>query len=118
MLKLSEMQRATLALTRAKAKASLVDVPDRQEAENVFAAQEGLAPALVQPLTEVEADLVVAAIDAIPANAELTADLKYVISVQTRSCRQCAGLMVALRSDQLAAILDAALEQPSAKVQG
>ncbi len=111
---LSEIQKASLAITRARAKASLVDLVDRQQAEDVMAANEGLSPATIQPLTEVEADLVVSAIEAIPPGAKLTADTKYAISIQRVSCAKCAGRMVALRSDQLAAICDAALGEGNA----
>lgn len=113
---LSETQRATLAIVRARAKASLSDLVERQQAEDVMAAKDGLAPANIQPLTEVEADLVVSAIDAIPDSATLSTDLKYVIGVQRNSCGKCAGRTVALRSDQLADIITAAIGESNARV--
>src|SRR5262245_34752776 len=117
---LTESQKASLSIIRAKARGSLVDVPDRQQAENVFAETEGLAPALVQPLTEVPAALVVATIAAIPSDRDLSPELKEIIRVQRKACGGLLGYAVALRSDQLADIIDAALgEKPkNAPVQG
>ena len=111
---LDAKQKAVLTVIRDKAKAKLVDLDKRIIAEAVYAAENDIKPATIEPLQAIDAELVVAAIDAI---ATVPKDLEEVVKVQRKSCGRCKG-EVALRADQLSAILDAALGVPDAKVQG
>lgn len=112
---LNAQQKAVLTIIRDKAKAKLVDIDKRILAEAVFAAENDLKAATIEPLQAVQADLVVAAIEAI---SSVPKDLEEVVKVQRKSCGALKGAEVALRADQLAAILDCALGVAHAPVQG
>jgi hypothetical protein len=80
-------------------------MPGRLKDEFQQAEAEGREPLPITPLTELRADLVIAAIEAIK---EVPADIKEIVGVQRKACKDLGDAKVYLLSSQLLAILNAA----------
>lgn len=105
-----------LDLERAYKDAStkVAALPDRLRDEYQQADAEGRKPIPIQPLTPIRADLVIAILGNIQGDPPK--DLEHVITAQKRSCALHGKNEVALSSEQLKALMDAAnVGQPSAK---
>lgn len=112
---LTEPQKTVLAAIRDEAKRRVAEVPKRQAERDVAVVFGQAKPAKIEPLSEIDADLAVATLDAIK---EVPPGIADIVASQKKSCALCAGRKVYLRSDQLAAIIDAAIGGGDAKVSG
>ena len=93
-----------IARYSADAKAKLADLSDRLNAEQAEAAEEGRQPRPIVPLTEVDPAVlgpILASIKTVPP------ELQETHGTLTRVCKRQTGAF-AMRSDQLAALLDLA----------
>lgn len=95
-----------LLRVRKKAEASVARVPEAEAHEEARAALELREPNPVQPLTEVMADSLAAAIASI--KGEVSSEAGELIAIHRRSTARSAGRKVAMRSDHLLVLLEAA----------
>lgn len=93
-------------------KAKLAPLDERRKEEFLLACSEGRKPFVIQPMTAVRAELVLQLIEQIgnpdPHARAGVVTLKSVIRDQAKACKDLAGETVALYSDHLAAIIEAA----------
>lgn len=114
--KLSQMEEHELKRAHKDASAKAAALPDRITAELQLADEEGRKPIPIQPLTPIPANLVVAAIDRIK---EPTGELGDICRDQRRACAKLGKREVAILSQHLKMILDAAgIGGGNAEVQG
>ena len=93
-------------------KAKLAPLDERRKEEFLLACKEGRKPFVIQPMTAVRTDLVLYLIELIgnpdPNARAGVMTLKAVMRDQAKACQQLPGETVAIYSDHLAAIIEAA----------
>ena len=101
-------QREQFEVRRAykDASAKVEALPARLDAEFKLAEEEKREPFPIEPLTEIPANLVVAAIEQI--KGDVPSELSSIMAGQRLACSKLGKLKVLLLSEQLKAILDAA----------
>ena len=111
---LTDLEKLELGRVYKDAKVKTDSLPARLKDEYQQAEVENRQPYAVEPLTSIKASLLMKAIGEI--TTEPPKDCAEWIGVQRKACSKLGDAMVALRSEQLKAILDAAGVGADAKV--
>jgi hypothetical protein len=111
--KITDQQRRILLKARAKADLSMSRVKDAEAKEDAWAERHDVEPSPVEGHTEIDADVLLAAVNAI--TGEVDNETSEVIGVYRKSLALSAGTKVTVYSRQLLQILDAVGVKEEAK---